>query len=99
MLVFILQDLLLYLLQLVQAVRYEDIQKVRTALVEQAVTAGITQDVLDEALADDSDPESSAAAAHADSAPLTPEGDDPSDIRDDLMNSSIQDIPKPGEVK
>lgn len=90
---------MLYLLQLVQAIRYENLELVRSSMVEQAVTAGVTQEVLDEALADEP---SSAVTEESTSDDVTasqiPEYEDPADIRSDLESSVMRDAPQPGEV-
>lgn len=88
------QELMLYLLQLVQAVRYENIDHVRSALDEPAVTAGITQNILDDALVDDTE----ANAVDDVTASEIPEYEDPADIHADLESSIVKDIPQPGEV-
>lgn len=93
---------MLYLLQLVQAIRYENLELVKTSLVEQAVTAGVTQDVLDEALADEpSDPAVDPSTAGSDeevSVSQIPEFEDPADIKSDLESSVMRDLPQPGDV-
>lgn len=95
--------LLLYLLQLVQALRYENIDTVKTAEIEvpdQAMTTGITQGVLSEALEEEENTtpslnEETTAAAQA----ALPEVDDPADIQDEILNSSGSEIPLPAEVR
>ena len=90
---------MLYLLQLVQAIRYENLELVKSSMVEQAVTAGVTQDVLDEALADEeASPDPDESSTDDITASQIPEYDDPTDIRSDLESSVQRDAPQPGEV-
>lgn len=88
------QELLLYLLQLVQAVRYEDVEKMRTALGDLAMTTGVMQDTLDDALTEGPEPDPDPDPAEL----LTPELNDSADINAELMNSALTSTSQSGEV-